>query len=164
MKKQKRERTPWTKKRKIKLAAWLIIILAVAAGFLHQYIIHTEGHIKSHLEKNKTAYSQAAQMLLERPTSSEEFASSVKDELERVGAVSPDRKFSIGLLEDNPYYKDSLDLLEAVEDAGIQDVKSTAETVRFYHKSRFVLIYSPEKENITGAEKIGDGWFYIRSF
>lgn len=160
MAKEKKQRKPWTKKRKIKLGIWLAVILAVALGFFHQYYIHTDGYIKSYIEKNKTELSAAAEVLLETPTTSDTFKQSLTDE----NRITGENKYNIKTVASNPCYKDNRETLEAVSGAGIQDVKSDGTTVRFYHSSRYVVIYSPDKAEITGAESAGDGWFYLKSF
>lgn len=158
---EKNERRFWTKKRKIKAAVWLAVILVIALGFAHQYFIHTDGYIKSYIEKNKTELTQAAEGMLDKPTTSDSFINSVQTQENR---ITKDSKINIGLLIDNPFYKDMRGELKKVDSLGIQDVKATSETVRFYHSSRYVVIYSPDKDEITGAVPAGDGWFYIKSF
>lgn len=155
---EKNERRFWTKKRKIKAAVWLAVILVIALGFAHQYFIHTDGYIKSYIEKNKTELYAAAEVMLERPTEANEFKNLLSAPYTGSG------KFRIGTLIDNPYYEDYRDILKKADEAGIQDIKSDGETVRFYHSSRYVVIYSPDKDEITGAVPAGDGWFYIKSF
>lgn len=151
----------WTKKRKIKAVVWLVIILAVALGFFRQYYIHTDGYIKDYIDKNKAELTQAAEGMLEKPTTSNDFINSIANQENR---ITKDSKINIGLLIDNPFYEDIREALKEADNLGIQDVKATSETVRFYHSSRFVVIYSPEKDEITGAKPAGGGWFYIKSF
>ncbi len=147
-----------TKKHRIKAVVWLAVILVVALGFAHQYFIHTDRYIKSYIEKNKTELYSAAEVMLKRPTEADEFKNLLS------APYTDSGKFHIETLIDNPYYEDYRDILKKADKAGIQDIKSDGETVRFYHSSRFIVIYSPEKDEITGAEPAGDGWFYIRSF
>ena len=151
----------WFKSNRKKLMIWGVIIIAVTLGFVHQYIIHTDSHIKGFIEKNKAEYTAAAQLLLDRPTTDQQFLDNV---YKYDTAVKPDNKFPVETLMENPVYSGSTDILEKISDLGTQDVKSDGTTVRFYQTSRFVVIYSPEKEEISGAKSCGDGWFYISSF
>lgn len=159
MAKNKKERQKWSKKKKAKLIFWLIIIILVAFGFAHQYYIHTDSYIKSFYEDNKTLLTQAAQQLLEKPTDSQDLNISSDEQ-----QIQKDGKINIGFLKDNPYYKEISSILYDIEDIGIQDIKATSESVRFYASARYVLIYSPNVDEVSGAEKIGDGWFYIDTF
>jgi ribosome-interacting GTPase 1 len=160
MEKSVKKRKPLTKKTKIKIIVWAVILLAVAAGFGHQYYIHTDGYIKSFIQKNLEDYTAAAQMLIEKPTSSEDFQSNVDSSV----AVQSLTKYNIEQMESNPYYDGYEELLEKVAKHGTQDIKSTESEARFYQSVRFVIIYAPDKDTVTGAESAGDGWFYIKSF
>lgn len=160
-KKSRKPRKKLTKRQKIKLTVWLVVIVVIVLGFVHQYYIHTDGYIKKFFENNKSVMTEAADALLEKPTFSDEFIESVADNENRITA---DQKINIGFLIDNPYYADESDVLSKVKKAGIQDVKSTYTTVRFYASARFVLIYSPDADDVAGAKTIGDGWFFIDTF
>lgn len=151
----------FTKKRKIKAVIWLALILIIALGFLHQYYVHTDRHIKNFIEKNKAELTRAAESMLDKPTTSDDFINTVMTQENR---ITKDSKISIELLIDNPFYEDIREQLKAVDSLGIQDVKATDQAVRFYHSSRYVVIYSPDKNEITGAVSAGEGWFYIKSF
>lgn len=148
----------WSRVSKVKLIVWAVIILAVGLGFLHQYIIHSDSYIRRYISAHETEYKAAGEVLLNKPTSSSDFTETLSSQVKKLN------KFSIELIMDSPHYSGDRAVLEAVEELGVQDVKSTDSVVRFYQSYRFVVIYAPGRDTVEGAESAGDGWFYVKSF
>ena len=146
----------WTRGKIIKWSVIFAIIIALVIGFAHQHYIHSQGFIKQRLSDSEELFTTTAENMLDKPTTSKDFIY-VEQEQQRIGS---DTKISIQTLINNARYEDFKDDLISLESLGVDYIKSNGKQVRFYTTERFVYIYAPDVEDVGGAEKIFDGWYY----
>ena len=139
----------WSTGRKVKWIIWIVIILAVALGFWHQYYMRSDSQIKAVFDDNKASFQTTAEFMIES-------ISSEKPTLSK-------GKCSIKSLTENSACKSIKKELEELERRNITYIDSDGLTVKFYTIYDHYYIYRSPLSSSGGEDNLGDGWSYVKT-
>ena len=139
----------WSTGRKVKWIIWIVIIIAVALGFWHQYYMRSDSSIKTVFNDNKQTFQTVADFMLGGMT----------DENARLKKG----KRSIGALGRDDSLKDIKTQIEELERRNIAYIECDGTKVIFYTiYDSYYVYFSPLSSTYSGND-LGGGWAYVKT-